>query len=215
VGLTGTCGGEDEGKARPYQLTLSVGALHTSLDFGDSSGQRLNELSSVITFSDQIGKLSLEFGAGAVLGGSLDGSLGNYTLGVGPLLSAAAGWTFLDGVGPRPYLAAAFSLGFSTVRTQNQSNPGDTPALTAFDARLSGVIGKVLFGFWLPYFGAAVFGAPVIFTPEGQSQQTGSDAFHYRLSLGSSFQIPGHLRAFVEVGFLGEQNLVAGIGYAF
>jgi hypothetical protein len=33
--------------------------------------------------------------------------------------------------------------------------------------------------------------------------------------VGSTFDIPGHFRAFIEVGFLGEQNAVAGLGYAF
>jgi hypothetical protein len=214
VGLTGTCGGGDEGGARPFQLTLSGGVLTTPLNFGSVQGQRLDEANAILTFSDQIGQLSLEVGLGAILGGSLDGALGDYRLGAGPLVNAAAGWGFLDGKGPRPYLAAALSFGFSTVRTQNESLTGDNPQLTALDLRLSAVIGKWLFGFWLPYFGAAVFGGPVFFAPQGQSL-TGTDGNHYRLSVGSTFDLPGHLRAFVEVGFLGEQNAVLGLGYAF
>jgi len=54
----------------------------------------------------------------------------------------------------------------------------------------------------------------VYFAPQGNSL-TGGDQHHYRLSAGSSFSLPAHLEAFVEVGFLGEQNLLAGIGYAF
>ncbi len=213
MGLTGTCGGEDEA-GRPYQLTLSGGVLTTPLNFGTGQDQRLDEANAIVTFSDQIGKLSLEVGLGAVFGGSLDGSLGNYRLGVGPVVNAAAGWGFLDGLGPRPYIAAALSLGFSTVRAENEAVANDNPQLTALDVRLSAVIGKWLFGFWLPYFGAAVFGGPVFFAPQGQSL-TGQDANHYRLSVGSTFTLPGHFRAFVEVGFLGEQNAVVGLGYAF
>jgi hypothetical protein len=214
VGLTGTCGGTEEPEARPYQVTLSGGVLTTPLNFGSVDGQRLDQASALVTFSDQIGKLSLQAGLGAILGGSLDGPLGDYRLGVGPLFSAAAGWNFFDGTGPRPFLGATLSFGFSTVRAANESLPNDNPQLTALDFRLSAAIGKWLFGFWLPYFGAAVFGGPVYFAPQGQSL-IGQDGNHYRLSVGSTFDIPGHFRAFIEVGFLGEQNAVAGLGYAF
>ena len=72
------------------------------------------------------------------------------------------------------------------------------------------MIGKRFFGFWMPYAGASVFGGPVSYRGA-----TGQDAHHYRLSVGSSFILPAHLELFVEVGFLGEQNVLGGLGWAF
>ena len=158
--------------------------------------------------------LSFQVSAGAVLAGSLTGPLGDYDVKPGFLASASVGYTFLDGEGPRPYLAVSGTASVSIAPTRSRSNPEDRPDFTATDLRASVVLGKRLFDFWLPYVGAAVFGGPVWFAPGGDSR-TGSDVHHYRLTAGSSFSLPLHLEAFVEVGFLGEQAVVGGLGWAF
>jgi hypothetical protein len=212
VGLTGTCGENLEGD-RPFQLSVSGGGLKTELSFNGMS-QRLDEISTAVAFTYRLSRLSFQASLGAVLGGSLDGQLGKYRLDPGILGSASVGFTLLDGSGALPYLAASVTAGVASAGTYNESNVADAPRFTALDFRLSAVIGKRFFQFWLPYAGVAVFGGPVSFSPLGQSL-TGSDRHHFRLSAGSSFSLPAHLEAFVEVGFLGEQNLLAGIGYAF
>jgi len=212
VGLTGTCGETLEGD-RPFQVALSGGGLKTNLSF-DGSSQRLDEVSSAVAFTYRPSRWSLQASLGAVLGGSLDGQLGNYRLLPGVLSSVSVGYTFLDGAGALPYVGASLTAGVASAATYNEANASDRPRFTALDFRLSAVVGKRLFGFWLPYGGVAFFGGPVYFAPQGNSL-TGGDQHHYRLSAGSSFSLPAHLEAFVEVGFLGEQNLLAGIGYAF
>jgi hypothetical protein len=148
-----------------------------------------------------------------VLAGSLTGPLGDYDLQPGFLATASVGYTFLDGNGPRPYLALSGTVSISIAPTRSRTD-ADRPDFTATDLRASVVLGKRLFDVWLPYVGAAVFGGPVWFAPGGQSR-TGSDVHHYRLSAGSSFSLPLHLEAFIEVGFLGEQAVVGGLGWAF
>jgi hypothetical protein len=215
VGLTGTCGGTEEPAAPgPFGVAISAGALTTPISFGGSSNQRLDEVSTVATLSDQIGRLSLQLTAGAALGGSFDGYLGNYTLQPGPLVGVSAGWTFVDGTGPRIYLAGALSFTFATATLQNQQNSSDRPQLTTFDIRASGVIGKRLFGFWLPYGGMAVFGGPVLFAQNGNTQ-TGSNPYHVKFTVGSAFDFAVRWHAFIELGFLGEQVVSAGLGYTF
>jgi hypothetical protein len=212
VGLTGTCG-ENLDDARPFQLALSGGGLTTNLDFSGVT-QRLDEISSAVAFTYRPSRWSIQASVGMVIGGSLDGQLGNYRLQPGILGSVSVGYTFLDGTGALPFVAASFTAGVASASTYNEANASDRPQFTALDFRLSAVIGKRFFDFWLPYAGVAVFGGPVYFAPEGQSL-TGTDEHHFRLSVGSSFTLPAHLEAFVEVGFLGEQNLLVGIGYAF
>jgi hypothetical protein len=212
VGLTGTCG-ENLGEDRPFQLSFSGGGLTTNLSF-NGVDQRLDEVSTAVAFTYRPSRWSVQASLGVVLGGSLDGQLGNYRLEPGVLGSVAVGYTFLDGAGALPYVAASLTFGVATAATYNEANASDRPRFTALDFRLSAVIGKRLFDFWLPYAGIAVFGGPVFFAPQGESL-TGGDVHHFRLSVGSSFSLPAHLELFVEVGFLGEQNILVGLGYAF
>jgi hypothetical protein len=212
VGLTGTCGaGLDE--ERRFQLAISGGGVRTDLSF-EGNRQHLEEASAAVSFVYRPSALSFQVSTGAVLAGSFTGALGDYDLKPGFLVSASIGYTFLDGNGPRPYLAVSGTVGVSIVPTRSRTTPADRPDLTATDLRASVVLGKRLFDVWLPYLGAAVFGGPVFFAPAGQSR-TGSDVHHYRLTAGSSFSLPAHLEAFVEVGFLGEQAVLGGLGWAF
>ncbi len=212
MGLTGTCG-ENLAEDRPFQVSLSGGGLRTDISFSGVS-QRLDELSTAVAFTYRPSRWSFQASLGVVLGGSLDGPLGNYRLEPGVLGSVSVGYTFLDGAGALPYLAASLTFGAATAGSYNEVHANDRPQFTALDFRLSAVIGKRFFDFWLPYAGVAVFGGPVFFAPAGQSL-TGTDVHHFRLSVGSSFSLPAHLELFVEVGFLGEQNAVLGLGYAF
>jgi hypothetical protein len=139
---------------------------------------------------------------------------GDYDLQPGFLASASVGYTFLDGNGPAALPGVSGTASVSIAPTRSRIDAGDRPDLTATDLRASVVSGKRLFEFWPPYVGAAVFGGPVWFAPGGQSR-TGSDVHHDRLTAGSSFSLPLHLEAFVEVGFLGEQAVVGGLGWAF
>jgi len=212
VGLTGTCGATLD-EARRYQIALSGGALRTDLVL-DGTRQHLEEASVAAAFTYRLSTVSFQLSLGALLGGSLDGALGNYDLQPGVVSSASLGLTMLDGTGPRPYLGFTATLGVATAQTHSTSDPTDRPRFTALDLRAAVVFGKQLFGFWLPYLGAATFGGPVWFAAGGQPH-TGSDRYHYRLSAGSSFRLPAHLEVFVEVGFLGEQNLLGGLGWSF
>ena len=212
MGLTGTCGAALD-EERHFQLAVTGGGFRTDLTF-DGTHQHLEEASTALAFTYRPSALSFQISAGAVLAGSLTGPLGDYDLRPGFLASASVGWTIIDGEGPRPYLALSGTVSASIAPTRSRTNPVDRPDLTATDLRASVVLGKRLFDVWLPYVGAAVFGGPVWFAPNGQSR-TGSDVHHYRLTAGSSFSLPLHLEAFVEVGFLGEQAVVGGLGWAF
>ncbi len=212
MGLTGTCGETLEAE-RPFQLAVSAGGLRTNLLF-NGVDQRLDEVSSAVAFTYRFSQWSVQASLGMVISGSLDGQLGNYRLEPGILSSISVGYTFLDGTGALPFVAASLTAGVASAATYNEEETSDRPQFTALDFRLSAVIGKRLFGFWLPYAGVAVFGGPVFFAPHGQSL-VGGDEHHFRLSVGSSFSLPAHLEAFLEVGFLGEQNVLVGLGYGF
>ena len=212
MGLTGTCGAALD-EEHHFQLAVSGGGLRTDLTF-DGDRQHLEEASAAVAFTYRLSALSFQVSAGAVLAGSVTGPLGDYDVRPGFLTSASVGYTLLDGNGPRPYLAVSGTIGVSIAPTRSRSTAGDAPDLTATDLRASVVLGKRLFEVWLPYVGAAVFGGPVWFAPGGLSR-TGSDIHHYRLTAGSSFSLPAHLEAFVEIGFLGEQAVLGGLGWAF
>ena len=212
MGLTGTCGAALD-EERQFQIAVTGGGFRTDLTF-QGTHQHLEEASAALALTYRPSALSFQVSAGAVLAGSFTGPLGDYDVKPGFLASASVGYTLLDGEGPRPYLAVTGTVAISITPTHSRASPDDPPDLTATDVRASVVLGKRLFAFWLPYVGAAVFGGPVWFAPGGESR-TGSDVHHYRLTAGSSFSLPLHLEAFVEVGFLGEQAVVGGLGWAF
>jgi len=212
VGLTGTCGAALD-EERHFQLAISGGGLRTDLTF-DGNRQHLEEASAAVAFTYRPSALSFQVSLGAIVAGSVTGPLGDYDLKPGIVGSASVGYTLLDGTGPRPFLALSGSVSISIAPTRSRSSSADRPDFTASDLRASVVFGKRLFDVWMPYVGAAAFGGPVWFAPGGQSR-TGSDVYHYRLSAGSSFSLPANLEAFVEVGFLGEQAVLGGLGWAF
>ncbi len=212
MGLTGTCGAALD-EERRFQLAITGAGLRTDLKF-DQTRQHLEEASTAVAFTYRPSALSFQVSLGAVVAGSVTGPLGDYDLKPGIVASGSVAYTLLDGEGPRPYLALIGTLSLSIAPTQSRSSPLDRPDFTASDIRASVVLGKRLFELWMPYVGAAVFGGPVWFAPGGQSH-TGSDVYHYQLSAGSSFILPAHLEVFVEVGFLGEQAVLGGLGWSF
>jgi len=208
VGLTGSCGAALD-EATRFQIALSAAGLRTDLHFGGTT-RRLEEVSTAMAFTYRLSAWSFQASVGAILAGTIEGGGVSDRLEPGFLASASVGYTLLDGEGPRPYLALSATVGVATAGTHAEANPADHGHFSALDLRLAAVIGKRFFGVWMPYLGAAGFGGPVSYRG-----QNGQDAHHYRLSAGSSFTLPAHLELFVEVGFLGEQNVLGGLGWAF
>ena len=208
MGLTGTCGGALDETTR-FQLSLSGAGLRTDLKF-DSATRRLEEVSTAVAFTYRPSAWSFQASLGAILTGTIEGGGVSDRVEPGFLASASVGYTILDGAESRPFLAVSGTVGVATAGTHALSNAADTGHFSALDLRLAAVIGKRFFEVWMPYAGAAVFGGPVSYRGEN-----GQDAHHYRLSVGSSFILPAHLELFVEVGFLGEQNVLGGLGWAF
>jgi hypothetical protein len=208
VGLTGSCGGALDEQTR-FQLSLSGAGLRTDLDFNGTT-RRLEEASTAVAFTYRPSAWSFEVSLGAILTGTLEGGGVSDRLEPGFLASASVGYAILDGEGPRPFLAVSAAVGVATAGTHSETDAADRSHFSALDLRLAAVVGKRFFGVWMPYAGAAVFGGPISYRNEN-----GQDAHHYRLSVGSSFTLPAHLELFVEVGFLGEQNVLGGLGWAF
>src|SRR5262249_11423413 len=152
-GLTGTCGAALD-EERHFQLAVTGGGFRTDLSFSGDR-QHLEEASAALALTYRPSALSFQISAGAVVAGSFTGALGDYDLRPGFLASASVGYTILDGVGPRPYLAVSGTVSASIAPTRSRTSPGDRPDLTATDLRASVVVGKRLFDVWLPYVGAA------------------------------------------------------------
>jgi hypothetical protein len=208
VGLTGTCGGALD-EATRFQISLSGAGLRTDLHF-DGTTRRLEEASTAVAFTYRPSAWSFQASLGVIVTGTIEGGGVSDRIEPGFLASASVGYTLVDGEGPRPYVGLSATVGVATAATHAQVDATNGARFTALDLRLAAVVGKRLFGFWMPYAGASVFGGPISFRG-----MNGQDAHHYRLSVGSSFTLPAHLELFVEVGVLGEQNLLGGLGWAF
>jgi hypothetical protein len=184
-----------------------VSGLRTTISF-DGTHLPLEEASLMAELGYHPGpKYGASFGAGALLGGSLD----HRDVGAGVALDLSGSWLALYESETRPFLTASLTLSVSTTKAT-----GDDAArhrLTAGDARLGLMVGKT-YGRLVPYAAARVFGGPVFWTLAGKDI-TGTDTHHFTIGVGTSLRLPRKLEAFVELMPLGEQSASFGLDVSF
>jgi len=117
--------------------------------------------------------------------------------------------------GARPFVLLGGQLTFVTARTTEQGAAGaESVRYAAFDFRVGPVVGWTFWNALSPYVLARVFGGPVFWSYQGQSE-VGSDVHHYQLGAGLSLLIAKRVSLFAEGVPLGEQAVAGGAGFSF
>jgi hypothetical protein len=147
--------------------------------------------------------LSLELGAGAVLGGTLGGA----EVTAGGAVTLGVSWLALLETARRPFVSVSLTAGASRARAADAR-------VTALDVRAGVATGKTLADRVTIYVAARAFGGPVSWRIAGEDV-VGSDVHHYALGGGVRVVLPWSLDVFVEGMAAGEQSVSAGIGVAF
>ncbi len=212
------------------RLSLSYASTSTTLLFGE--GRRADLTRHAVFGSAQIplardGALSLQIGAGGIVGGELVHGAARDTLGPGFAASTGLAWRVADGRGALPFVQLTGTLGVTHAltrtdhrgtRTDGAPSPdgrADTPRFTALDVRLGAVAGKTLAEIVTPYVTARAFGGPIAWRFDGASV-TGTDLYKYQLGGGVALSLANHkFDVFAEGIAFGERGIAAGVGTTF
>lgn len=181
---------------------MTAGWFSTELELGDGEVS-LSETTIMAAATYHPGpSFGFELGLGAILDGEIGGHQGDVA--AGAAASAAATWLALFEGARRPFLLLSLSLAASN--TDAVSDDGQAHGLSAFDARIGGMVGKT-FGPATLYGVARAFGGPVTWTLAGE-EVTGGDAHHYSVGAGGALRLGRRLNLAVEGMPLGERSAV-------
>lgn len=191
-----------------WRASLAGGLLSTRLDLG-APRVDLVQWSTVASAARRLSrKVTVQVGAGALLGGRLEVGERTFALDPGAVATAAATVLVADGRGAWPFVSATLALAHARTST------ADGAPYRATDLSLSVAAGRSLGGWVAPYVGAKVFGGPVTWRLDGEAL-TGSDVHHYGLAIGAAFALPARFDLLVEGVPLGARGATLSLGRAF
>jgi hypothetical protein len=200
-----------DGPPSPWRLALTAGALDTTLVFDGAAHVGLRQWSALASASRRLTpSLSLQVGAGALLGGWLEDGAGRHDLAPGAVALAGLTWLVLPPRGGGPFVALATALSLAAASTEaGPAGPG--APYRAADLSLAASVGWPLAGWLAPYAAAKVFGGPVTWE-QGGAAVTGTDLHHYQVALGLAAALPGRFDLLVEWAPLGARAVTAAVG---
>jgi hypothetical protein len=161
-------------------------------------------------------------GLGALVGGGLTASCplnafctvpgGDYAFTPGLQANVAVSGLALVETPRVPFVLLALSVSYARAQT---AVAGVADArYTALDGRLALAVGKTL-GRLTLYAAGRVFGGPVSWQFDGAAVMNGTDKFHRQVGLGLALRLPRAFDVVVEGLALGEESVIAAIGWGF
>jgi hypothetical protein len=215
VGPTGCDATPSEAEAHPWFAGASVGYVVSDLVFDGTSDYRLQRPSVVALVGRRLSsRASVEFAAGALLGGSLVGEGLHYDTKPGWVGTLTGAYRWTDQPGRVPLFVTTLTLGASRSPIRERGGAGERSSVMSDDLRLGAIVGWTFGRVWAPYAALRVFGGPVTFNQDG-SERVGSDRHHFALAVGSNFVIAEQLELSVDWAYLGERGISGGFNVAF
>ncbi len=99
-------------------------------------------------------------------------------------------------------------------RSESRDKDNKTGVLAGTDVRLGLSTGYTLWNVWKVYFSPRIFGGPLFWTREGETEQ-GRDQYLFQAGIGSSFILPKGITLYIDVSLSGEESIVTGIAWSF
>ena len=200
-----------EGPPSGWRIGAAGGLLDTTLVFDGAARASLRQWSAVATASRRLSPgLSLQAGAGAILGGSLDDAAGRHRLAPGVAATAGLTWLLVPPRDGGPFVAASATLSLAAARTAaGQAGPG--APFRAVDLALSTSAGWPVGGWLAPYLAAKIFGGPVRWE-RGGAAVTGTDLHHFQVAAGLAAALPGRFDLLAEWAPLGARAVTVAVG---
>jgi hypothetical protein len=202
-----------DGPPSPWRLGLTAGAIDTTLVFDGAAHASLRQWSALATASRRLTpRVSLQVGAGALLGGRLVDAAGRHDLAPGATALAGVSWLVRPPRDGGPFLSLTSALTLAAARTEaGPAGPG--APFRAADFSLAGSLGWPLGGWLAPYLAAKLFAGPVRWQ-RGGGAVTGTDLHHYQVGLGLASALPGRFDLLMEWAPLGERAATLALGRA-
>ncbi|MEO8878038.1 MAG: hypothetical protein ABI461_20775 [Polyangiaceae bacterium] len=215
AGLSACSVDEHEEEVRSkWHAGASYSYTSTGVRFGDVRPDEIRHGVIATLEASPYPKLSIQVGAGAILGGSMTIPGAKYDVSPGALMVLGASYRFVDAKGARPFVLATLGLTFSASQSQLEGGAGTHALYQAWDARLGGVIGWNIARVVSPYVLARAFGGPVYWTYLNRDE-TGTDVHHFQVGAGLGIALGKRIDLYAEGVPLGEVGVSAGIGFSF
>ncbi len=220
----------DAAARRRDRFGFSYGLTESALFFGDGRRASTSRGTFLATWEHPLGRAwTLQVGAGALLGGTIDTPVAAASFNPGVLGAV----TLSDRVyepergarDGRPFVLTTYTLSFVSA-TSRSSQTAESIGYTALDFRFGLVVGTTFAGRITPYAAARLFGGPVFWRwvdeAGGLTRVLGTDAYKYELGGGvvvtvgtSTSGVGGRVAFFVDGSFAGERNLRGGASISF
>jgi hypothetical protein len=206
--------GEVEPDAGPaWRIAASYAAVATELGFEDRDFD-LRRRAAVATLERRLGDAwTVQLGGGLAIDGDLEHDGRRFEIEPGFVALASGAFRALAGEGDEPFLMFGLTVSASSAPTSEAGTGVEAP-LTAFDARFSLLVGKLLAGAIAPYAAVRAFGGPVLWELDGEDV-VGGDRNHYQIGAGVLVTAGGLFDAYVEVTPLGERSATLGAAVSF
>jgi hypothetical protein len=203
-----------DGPPAGVRVALSGGWAASTLNLSDGTEADLEQVTALASVSWRLGPtLTLQAGAGALLGGSLQDLDGRHPFDPGLVLQVSGSWLLVPPREGGPFVAT--SLGLSFLRAATQAGPaGPAANFTAVDAFVSASAGWPVAGWLSPYVAAKLFGGPV-WWHRSSGAVTGTDASHYQVAVGAAAALPGRFDLLAEWAPLGARAITVALGREF
>lgn len=195
------------------RVSASYAFTSTTLLFGSAGRADLTRHAALAGTELPLGpRLSVQVGAGGVIGGALTHSVSRDEIGPGWSAYAGLAGRAITGEGAAPFVQLSGVVSTTHMATKT---PTESPTYRALDVRLGAMVGKTFARTVTPYAAARVFGGPIFWRLAGQAA-TGTDLYKYQLGAGVAVSVlDRRLDAFVEGIALGERGVSAGLGTTF
>lgn len=183
----------------------------TTLHFGDVHVDAVRELAIATLDRRMSSRTTLQFGAGALVGGHLEVAGTRFDVRPGAAVVAGVVHRFVDADGARPFVLGGAELAVVAAPTRGPADEAATYAAT--DLRFTGALGWTIARRLSPYVVGRAFGGPIWWSIAGETR-TGTDAYHVQLGAGAVASL-GAFDLGVEGVPLGERAASATLGLAF
>lgn len=193
-------------------MGIGFSTLNSTLRFDDEAESEFNIKMNTVAVSGGIPlgeSWTMNLVLGMILNGELNPKTGpDYDVKPGGFASIGFEYNAVTGKGYKPNVDLSVILGGAMAETEKSDDKSKSDYMST-DVRLGVRSSWNVNNLLLPFAAVRVFGGPIMWKINGEDV-TGTDIYHYHLSIGSAVKV-GPTVGYIEWTGVGEQSLKAGL----